>query len=186
MRETFSLIAGILLVCGYVPYIRAILKGTTKPAKASWAIWACLDTVALYGMYLQNSVNGQIVGATLGAIVVAMLSIKYGKPGWTKLDEYCLAGAVIGISLIFLSPRWSLLASLATIFVGSFPTFRSAWNDPRLENKLAWTLGWFSCVFAICAVPKWTVQDAAQPMTFFAIQTVMMYLLYCRQIKVRV
>jgi hypothetical protein len=40
VKQTLSVIAGILFVAGFFPYIKAILKGETKPAKASWIIWA--------------------------------------------------------------------------------------------------------------------------------------------------
>lgn len=66
-RSVLSLLAGVLFVAGFVPYIRAIVRGQTKPAKASWIIWATLDTITIAGMYAKDAVNGQILGAVLGA-----------------------------------------------------------------------------------------------------------------------
>lgn len=183
MREFLSIMAGVLVVLAFIPYVRAILRGETKPAKASWFIWATLDTITLWGMYRENSVNGQIVGAVLGVWIVNGVALKYGKAGRTKLDVFCLIGAAIGISLMFLNPKWALLASLTTVFIGSFPTFLSAWKDPSGEDKVAWTMFWVSCLCAIFAVPKWTIEDAAQPITFLTVETIMMYLLFVRPPK---
>mgnify|MGYP000132529445 FL=1 len=182
MKETLSILAGLLFVAAFVPYIRAILRKETKPAKASWIIWANLDTITLAGMFFKGTVNGQILGAVLGAWVVAALALKYGTPGWTKLDKFCLGGAVLGIVLwqVFSDPVFGIVTSLSVVFLGSIPTFTSAWKDPSRENKLAWTIFWVSCVCAVIAIPHWTLADAAQPITFFAIETIMMYILFVR------
>ena len=95
MKETLSILAGLLFVAAFVPYIRAILRKETKPAKASWFIWASLDTITLAAMFFKDTVNGQILGAVLGAWVVAVLALKYGTPGWTKLDKFCLGSAIL-------------------------------------------------------------------------------------------
>jgi len=182
MKETLSILAGLLFVAAFVPYIRAILRKETKPAKASWLIWASLDTITLAGMFFKDTVNGQILGAVLGAWVVAVLALKYGTPGWTKLDKACLVGAVLGIVLwqVFNDPVFGIVTSLSVVFLGSIPTFTSAWKDPSRENKLAWTIFWVSCVCAVIAIPHRTLADAAQPITFFAIETIMMYILFVR------
>lgn len=67
MKETLSVLAGLLFIAGFIPYIRAILRKETKPAKASWIIWASLDTITIAGMYAKDTVNGQILGAVIGA-----------------------------------------------------------------------------------------------------------------------
>ena len=182
-RNVFSALAGLLFVAGFVPYIRAILRGETKPSKASWIIWATLDTITIAGMYAKSAVNGQMIGVVLGAWVIVALCLKYGAPGWTRLDMICLAGAVLGIVLwqVFSNPVLGIVTSLSVELIGSIPTFVSAWKDPGREDKLAWTIFWVSCVCAMIAIPHVTWEDAAQPTTFFAIESVMMLILYFRE-----
>ena len=96
-KYVLTVIAGVLFIIGFVPYIRAIVRKETKPTTASWLIWATLDTITLAGMFFKNAVNGQIIGAVLGAWVVVVLALIYGTRGWTKLDKYCLGGAVLGV-----------------------------------------------------------------------------------------
>lgn len=186
VMETISTISGIVFIIGFFPYIRAILRGEAKPAKASWLIWASLDTITLAGMVAKGTLNGQIVGAVLGAWIVVVLALMKGTPGWTKLDKMCLSGAILGIALwmIFSDPVLGIMTSLSVVLIGSFPTFASASRDPSQENRSAWTLFWISCVLAVIAIPSWTLADAAQPIVFTIIESVMMYLLYIKPLFV--
>ncbi len=185
--QLLSALSGIVFVVAFIPYIRAILRPEedpkkTRPQKASWIIWATLDSITLAGMVAKDSVNGQIVGAIIGAWMVAALAMKYGKPGWTWLDKLCLGGAALAIILwqVFDSPVIGLATSLTATFIGLFPTFRNTWSKPEEEDKIAWTLYWISCVLAVAAAPSWTLADAAQPLTFFAIESIVMLLLFIK------
>ena len=182
LKDILSLFAGVLHVAGFVPYVRAIVRKVTEPAKASWLIWATLDSITCAGMYAKHTLNGQIIGAGLGAWMVFVLVTKYGKPGWTRLDKFCLGGAVLGIALWKISgnPTFGIMTSLSVMFLGSFPTFASAWHDPSKEDRTAWTIFWISCVFAVIAIPAWTLADAAQPVIFSLIDSIVMFILYMR------
>ena len=187
MQQTFNVLAGVLFVAAFVPYIRAILKKVATPMKSTWLIWATLDSITFAGMWAEDTVNGQITGAILGAWTVTILAFKYGESGWTLLDKLCLAGAALGIVLwqMFDNPTLGIVTSLSVVFLGSIPTFVSAWKDPARENRLAWWIYWASCVSALLAVPKWTWQDATQPVTFFAIESIMVFILTYRPHKLR-
>jgi hypothetical protein len=181
-KDTLSVLAGVLVIIAFVPYIRAILKGKTQPEKATWIIWASLDTITFAGMFAKHAANGQIVASVLGAWTIAFLALKYGTLGWTRLDKSCFIGAILGIILWKATgnPLFGLITSLAVMFLGSIPTFVSAWNDPSKEDRTTWTIFWISCVAAMLAIPAITLADAAQPTTFFLIETVMVFILYLR------
>lgn len=178
-----STLSGIVFLLGFVPYIRAIVSGETKPSKMSWLIWASLDVITLIAMLYQHSVNGQIIGAVSGAFVVLALAMKYGKPGWTTLDKFCLAGAILGIVLwqTTSNPDLGIVVSAMTAVIGSIPTFVNAWKNPQQEDFTAWTIFWISCVMAMLAIPKYTIADAAQPISFTIIESTVMFILLIRR-----
>lgn len=178
-KEFFSFLSGVVILVAFVPYILAIRREETKPAKASWIIWAILDTITLVGMIAKNSTNGLIIGAVTGVWVVVIFTLKHGTPGWSWLDKFCLAGAGLGIGLwwLFNDPNWGIVTSCSVIFLGSFPTFVSVWEDPGRENQLAWSLYWLSAVFSIVAIEQWTLEHAFQPFTFLLIESVTMSIL---------
>ena len=182
MKVALSVVSGLLILLALGLYILAIRRGETKPAKASWVIWATLDTIILAGMLASGTVSGQMIGAVVGIWIVVAFSLKYGESGWTSFDKLCLGGAVLGIILwaAFKSPALGVLASASTLFLGGIPTFVSAWKNPRGEDRLAWIIFWVSALCALLAVPSWTIADAAAPIVFFAIESIVMVIVLVR------
>ncbi len=184
MEKTLALLSGILFLAAYVPYIRGVVMKTKRPMRSSWFIWAALDTITGASMFAQHAVNPQILASVLGCWAVCVLTLKYGKPGLDALDIACLLLSALGIGLwvMFDSPFLALLMSLSITFIGSLPTFVSAWIDPRDESRPAWLLYALSSAVAILAIPAWTFAAAAQPLTFFLISGIMSAILIARPI----
>jgi len=185
IKNIFSVIAGFVFVLGFIPYIIAIFKGETKPQKASWLIWASVDTLILVGMIAKNTINGQIVGAVLCAWFVFSLAFKKGKPGWSCLDKTCLGGGLFGVILwiIYGNATPGILIGSIVLVVAAFPTFTSSWKNPSYENKLAWVIFWLSCVFTFLGISEWTLQALAQPSSFLLVESIMMYILFFHKKK---
>lgn len=190
-KNVFSIVSGVLFVIAFFPYVRAIWKtrhlpsghkDKVEPSKVSWIIWASLDSITFASMLIKHTLNGQIIGAIMGAWIVAALVMKYGKSGWSTLDKLCLAGGCLGIVLgfTFKSPELAMLTSIVTVIIGSLPTFHSAYHDPSKEDRTAWTIFWISCVVAIMAIPQWTFMDSAQVLAFTTIEMTMMVLLWIK------
>lgn len=185
MKEALSVLSGVLVVIAFIPYMRAIVKGSACPSRVTWLIWATLDTITLVGMLTKHVVNGQIVTSVTGAWIVVILSFKFGKSGWTGLDKFCLGGAVVGIGLYFYDPIFNIAASLSTIFLGSFPTFVNVWKDPASEDRLSWGIWWVSCLVALAAIPRWNIESSLQPLTFAVIESTMVFLLFIKPVLCR-
>ena len=180
MRWYLSQLAGIIFLIGFIPYIAAIVKHQTQPMKATWLIWMSLDGLTLAGMYAKQSVSGQIVGAFAGACLVFLLSLKYGKPGWTKIDGWTLAGAIVGVGLwwAFDSPVLGILMAQLTGLVVATPTFMNVWHRPQDESRFGWCFFWASCIPALIAIPALSWEHTLQPLGFLTGNTIMMYLLF--------
>lgn len=180
LTEIISALAGLTFFLAAVPYIRAVLKGQAQPVMATWFIWASLDIIILWGMFVTNAVNWQSVGAAAGGSAVALLTIKYGRPGWTRVDKFCLTGAILSVALWlwFDNPTLGILTSSTALFLGSIPTFISAYEDPSREDKLAWTMCFVAAIPMVILVPVWDFNHATQPILLFVIETVMTWLVW--------
>ena len=173
----FDALAFILFVVAFVPYWIGIVKGETKPAKATWAIWAAVDGLICVSMMLKHTENGQIIAAVVCASMTAALAIKFGTPGWTKTDKRCFAGAILGVALwaIFQDPLVGQLVSLGVLYLGAYPMLEAAKKDPSQENKLAWILFVLSSMFQLIGMQRDTVSAVSEPIAFFVIDSFMLY-----------
>ncbi len=187
-QEWLNMIVGLLFISGFVFYINAMVKKATEPVQATWLIWFILDTITFFGMYVEKSLNGQIIAEVTGSSFVMILAMRRGGiRGWKPLDKYCLAGGVFGLVIWAASEvaETGIVISQAVTFIGSIPTFGSAWKKPHGENKNAWLIFWFSSVLAVLAVPEWTYSHAMAPITILAIDTIIPFILIVKPVTVR-
>ena len=187
IQSILSVVAGVLGISLFVPYIAGIFYGQVRPMKATWFIWAALDLVTLAGMYAENAVNGQIAGGVIGAWTVFFLSLKYGVPGITKLDVFCLIAVGLSILLwqMFDSPLMGILICSFANCIGAIPTVHSTWQDPSRESKMAWCMGTAASLCALASISEWTPAHYVQPFTFLLIQVPMLCLLFFRPIPLK-
>lgn len=182
--QLLSVLSGIVFVVAFIPYIWSIVKPKSKarPAIMSWIIWAGLDVITLVGMYQQDTLNGTIIGATGGATIVAALAIIKGKFEYKLLDVMCFMGAMLGLGLwrYFDSPTIGIVITQLLIILASVPTWIGVVADPASEDRLAWTLYFIGAGLGVLAIPEYTLDDAAQPWTFFFVESITMFLLFMK------
>lgn len=164
-------VAGIVSLVAFVPYILAILRGETKPNRASWWIWTVVGFM-LGASYFSSGANHTIwvpVSFIIGPLAIIILSIKYGEGGWTRFDRYCLIGAGVSVVLwwMFSSPLIALFINLFIDFMGALPTIRKAYNEPESEDRTAWMLFFAGNIVNLFAVESWTLTIAAYPIYMF-------------------
>jgi hypothetical protein len=175
-------LSGILFFVAFLPYIWAIANHQTVPSPVSWAIWASVDTLALLAMRKEKAPVGQLTGAVLGAWSVTALALIFGKPTMGSIEWVSIVGAATGIVLWQKTGNaiLAIVCSQLAVFIGAFPTFVNGWNNPSQENTIAWSIWFVSCVCALFAIKKWNLAEALQPLTFTAIETVMVVLVVVR------
>ena len=164
-------VAGVLSLAAFVPYIVAILRGQTRPNRATWWIWTTTGLV-LGASYYSSGAETTIwvpVSYIVGPLVTAVLSIRYGEGGSTPLDRGCLLGAGSGLLLWwwFNSPVVALVMTLGVDFLGAVPTIRKAYRAPHTEDRLAWALFIAGNTFNLLAVERWVFAIAVYPVYMF-------------------
>lgn len=171
LHSWIGLTSGVIALAAFVPYIRSILRGQTRPNRASWFIWAFAEivTTATYAASGADATLWVAAGYSVGTITVAALSLRYGEGGASFLDLLCLAGA--GIALIpWLVLDQAELALYMIIFVDAlavFPTLRKAILDPDSEDKTYWSLSFLAAVVNIFAINRWTPEIVVFPVYSF-------------------
>ncbi len=163
-------LAGILGILSFVPYIRSILAGKTKPNRTTWWIWSLVGLIIVASYLFSNEPTGYTIILPIsyfsGQLVVAILSLWYGVGGWTPFDRFCLVG--VGISLLlwwlFGSPLAALLTNIVIDFFGALPTIRKSYLLPETENLTSWLITFGSDVFNVFAIQAATFFVLAYPL----------------------
>lgn len=164
-------VAGIVSLVAFIPYILAILRGETKPNRATWWIWVMVGFMTGASYYSSGADNTIWVPVSyiIGPVAIAILSIQYGEGGWTMFDRYCLFGA--GASAIFWwlfdSPLVALIINLFIDFMGALPTIRKTYYDPESEDRIAWALFFAGNIVNLFAVEHWAFAIAVYPIYMF-------------------
>ncbi len=180
----FGIAAGILAMAAYVPYIYSVLKGRTRPNRASWFIWSVLGII-IFASYWSIGARDTIwFVMPFGMIITALLSVKYGVGGWTPFDRLCLIGAGAGLLLWWISgiALTALIISIMIDMVGYLPTIRKLWHDQKSEDALAWMMFVAGAALNIFALESWAFELAVVPIYLLVFNsTVLALILIPRQ-----
>jgi hypothetical protein len=160
-------LAGFVSLLALIPYIRSILKGKTKPNRASWFIWAVVSTVLLASYHYSGATTTIWLAATFALIpiIISIFSIKYGVGGYEKLDIVCLVGAVTGLILWKLTsnPQTALYLNIAMDVLGFLPTIKKSYLQPETENTTAWLIALVANIVNVLALTTWQFKIAFYP-----------------------
>ena len=194
MQERFSIVSGIILLIANGIYIVSILRGKTQPTRGSWITWAALDLALLAGMFDKHTLNGQVVVGTVTSSITALMSFRWGKPGWSTLrlagkkipiEKICLGTLPFGLVLWWFTRNadWNIVVSNALIAFACLPTYASMWEDPTRENRSAWTLAFISSLVLLPAIHAWTIADATQPLVWLVTLIPIVYMVWLHHPK---
>lgn len=167
MKEAIGLIAAVLVVAGYVPYIRDILRGKTHPHIFSWSLWGLL-TVVIFGIQISHHAGpGSFVTLAAGALclVVLLLSLKRGTKDIVFSDKVVFVLAILTIILWLFAKQPLLAIILASIadLLAFIPTVRKSWHKPFSETLSLYQMNTLRFALAILALEQFTLITAVWP-----------------------
>ena len=137
-----AVIASIITITAYLPYLKDIFKKKTQPHLYTWLIWAITQGTAtailLYGGGKFGSLSF-IVG-TLLVLVIFGLSFKYGTKNIKKVDIATLTLAILAIVVWWQldNPLLSIIMVSSIDVSGYIPTFRKSYKEPWSETLAFW------------------------------------------------
>ncbi len=186
MHETLGIIAGILALLGYIPYIYSIFKGTTRPNRATWFIWTIVGGLLAFS-YIAEGDQTSIwlpLGYFIGPFIVALLSLKYGYAIWTKLDTFCTVAALISIVPWVLSDNaiFTLIINVIIDATGAIPTLVKTYSEPETEDLPAWAIFFVANTIQLFAISIWGIA-AIYPIYLFFLAGAMVAFILKGKIK---
>ncbi len=187
-REIAGILAGVLAFTACPIYVRSILRGETRPDRATWWILS-LGAFILTASYWSAGARETIwipLAYCVCYLVAAILSVFYGagKPTLSMFDKVCLAGALASAALWWFTDNPVIALSLQMIMemFGLIPTIEKTFRYPTSESALAWGIATVASIVNLFAIGDWTFAIAAYPL-FVLLTNALMSMLTIRHAK---
>jgi hypothetical protein len=186
----FGLLAGVATVLAIVPYVRDVLRGTTRPHRGSWLIWTVLSIV-VFASQLADGASWSIVMVAAQALItglVFVLSIWRGEGGVPRADLTIMAIAGLGVVAWAVSST-PVVATIATIFadmLGIALMTPKTWRDPRSETFSTYVLGGVAGVLSAFAVGSLDISLLLFPIWIAVASTIIATTIAMRRSRVHV
>ncbi len=187
MKIILSVVAIILTFVAFIPYIRDIIKGTTKPHLFSWFIWVIV-TGSIYALQVSGGAGSGAwitLFLTLMLSVIFILSLKNGNKNIKKIDIVFLVLALLAIALWVLvkQPVLSVVLLSMIDMLAFVPTIRKSWNAPYSETLSLYLITSFRYVLAILALQEYNVLTLLFPAVWLVANILFSFVLIMRRKK---
>jgi hypothetical protein len=168
LKETLSVIAIIITIGSFMPYLLSILRGQTKPHVFSWIIWSITTLVVFLAQLSDKGGAGAWPIGVSGIITIIVAWLAYRNKGdisITRSDWLFLISALSALPFWYLTadPFWAVLILTTVDMLGFGPTLRKAYHSPHDEQALFYFLFAIRNVIAIFALENYSATTLLFP-----------------------
>ncbi len=172
-KEILSAVAIILTLVAFLPYIRSIIDGTTKPHVFSWVIWSSTTFIVFLAQLSDHGGAGAWplgVSSVISMYVAILAYTKKSDITITRLDWFFLVVALGALPVwYFTSDPLLVVVILTTVDVLGFgPTFRKAYRRPFEEQLRFFAVMATREVFAVSALENYSLTTLLFPVLMSA------------------
>lgn len=168
LKKALSATGIVLTLVMFVPYIRSIHDGRTKPHLFSWIVWAIgTFTVFLAQLAGHGGWGAWPIGVSgLITVYIALLAaFKRTDQSITRSDWWFLGAALGALPCWFLTsnPLWAVVILTVVDLAGFGPTFRSAYQRPYDERMGFYAFAVIRNGVAIAALERYSLTTVLFP-----------------------
>ena len=161
-------------------YIRSMFKGSTKPNRISWLMWAIAPFIAVAAA-LSSGVGWAVVPVFMSGLspfLIFAASFLTKKAYW-KLSVFDYAcGVLSGLALVLWyvtsDPNVAIVFAIASDGLATVPTFMKAWRYPETESVWPFITGVFGASSSLAAVTLWSFSEYAFPAYLLAVNAMLL------------
>lgn len=185
IKATLGIIAVILSIVGYVPYLRDTFSGKTTPHIYTWFIWGTVTAIA-YALQVSGGAGvGSWVTLTVAIIayIIFAIGLRNGKKDITRSDTlfFILSIFAIFLWLVAKQPVLSVILVSTIDMLGFIPTIRKSWNKPHSETLFTYELNAFRHGLSVLALQNYTIVTWLYPVSWTLANTLFSLMLVVRR-----
>lgn len=185
-KETFSLIAIVITLAAFIPYIREIFRGTIRPHIFSWVIWGVTTLLIFLAQLEDNGGAGTWpigVSASITIFIAYLAYLKRADVTITRVDWLFFIAALLSLPLWYLTsdPLWAVILLTAIDVAGFGPTVRKAYQFPYSESLLFFALFTLRNALVMLALENLTLTTLIFPAVMLILCVLMMAMIAYRR-----
>lgn len=167
-KELLSTIAIALTILAFLPYIRSIMQGKTKPHVFSWVIWGSTTFIVFLAQLADNGGAGAWPIGISGIITIYVALLAYSKKSdstITKVDWLFFILATTSLPLWYFTsqPLWAVVILTFVDVMGFGPTFRKAYTRPFEEQLMFFIIMTARNLISITALENYSLTTVLFP-----------------------
>jgi hypothetical protein len=169
LNVNFAVVGALVNLFGCATYAWDTVKGSTRPNRVGWSLWAIAPLVAFaaevaQGVKLQSLIT---FSAGFGPMLVLLASVVDKKAYWRirPFDWYCAGLSLFALVLWWLTGKGdvAIFFAIAADLLACLPTATKAYTNPETENATAFVAGSIGTLLTLLTIQQWTFADYAFP-----------------------
>jgi hypothetical protein len=178
ISENWIYVGSAIGALGAAVYLRDTLRGTTKPNRVTWLLWAIAPLLAA-AVELDEGVGLRALPTFMVGfmpLLVFIGSFHNSASVWQirRIDYACGLVSVVG-TVTWLVTRNGVLAISAAIaadFMAGVPTVMKSWTHPETETVHSYVGAVISMGVLLLTVTHWTFDEVAFPVFILCMASV--------------
>ena len=138
LAALLGVLAGLVGVFDTVPYLRDVLRGSTRPHRGTWLIWSALAVVVCLAQWADGASWSLIMLLTQAVLTTAVfaVAIVHGQGGTTIIELALIAVAAAGVTGWLLSgePLVATVCVVAADLIAAAMMVPKTYHDPGSET----------------------------------------------------
>jgi hypothetical protein len=185
LAPVFGVLAGVVGVVDTVPYVRDILRGSTRPHRGTWLIWGMLAIVVCLSQRADGASWSLVMAGTQAVLTgfIFVLAIRWGEGGVTAADGILIAIAAAGMTgwVLVDEPMVATACVIVADVIAAAMMVPKVHRDPGSETLVTFALAGAGGALAVGAVGVADASLLAYPIYYCLVNWAMALFIHQRR-----
>lgn len=185
MKEVLGTAAIVLSLVGYIPYVRDVIKGKTKPHAFSWVVWTLVTFIVGIAQLAAGAGWGTVHNLVTGFIglVILFYALKNKDKDIKRIDVILLVLALLSIPLWAATnnPTYSIILITIIDILAFAPTLRKTWHAPDSETLSSYVIAGIKYCLAIGAIGAYSFATLLYPIALIGMNVTLVTIIIARR-----